>query len=348
MREHARYIRGGGTEGKPYLAVQEKELLETNKWSSVFKKQVYLSKVRIDVLRPWINKRINELMGIEDEILVEYIMTQLKEALQNESTKDLSEIKLLDPKLLVVNITGFMAKKAQPFVAELWEHMLSAQETEHGVPTGFIQDKKQEIEMLKQKSQLLDSELARQKEVKKESALEQIARGKDRNESTDKYRRQNNREYYLRRKDSYRSGRRYRDRDSRKRYRRSRSPRRRSSSSSRSSSGRSQSPRRRSSSCSRSRGSRRSYSPRRNMDTCRKRSDSRDSDYMRKRRSIKDERHMSRHSSGSMSKEYGNYRSNSRERRRRSEASNSDSDKTPSSVSSSYSPTREDSMSTSE
>jgi len=41
--------------------------------------QVDMKKVNLDVVRPWIQKRITELLsGIEDEVLIEYIFQLLE------------------------------------------------------------------------------------------------------------------------------------------------------------------------------------------------------------------------------------------------------------------------------
>lgn len=41
--------------------------------------QVDMSKVRLDVLRPWISKKITEFLHIEDDVVVEFVYNQLEE-----------------------------------------------------------------------------------------------------------------------------------------------------------------------------------------------------------------------------------------------------------------------------
>lgn len=38
-----------------------------------------MSKVRLDVLRPWISKKITEILNIEDDVVVEFVYNQLEE-----------------------------------------------------------------------------------------------------------------------------------------------------------------------------------------------------------------------------------------------------------------------------
>lgn len=38
-----------------------------------------MSKVRLDVLRPWISKKITEFLHIEDDVVVEFVYNQLEE-----------------------------------------------------------------------------------------------------------------------------------------------------------------------------------------------------------------------------------------------------------------------------
>lgn len=38
-----------------------------------------MSKVRLDVLRPWISKKITEILKIDDDVVVEFVYNQLEE-----------------------------------------------------------------------------------------------------------------------------------------------------------------------------------------------------------------------------------------------------------------------------
>ncbi len=41
--------------------------------------QVDLSKVTLDVLKPWISKRVFEILGVEDDIVADFCFAQLEE-----------------------------------------------------------------------------------------------------------------------------------------------------------------------------------------------------------------------------------------------------------------------------
>lgn len=54
-------------------------------------------------------------------------------------------IKDQDPKRMQINLTGFLESKTQSFLSELWNLLLSAQNSVGGIPTEFIEQKKQEL-----------------------------------------------------------------------------------------------------------------------------------------------------------------------------------------------------------
>ncbi|VDQ01042.1 unnamed protein product [Trichobilharzia regenti] len=95
--------------------------------------KVDMSKINLESIRPWIVKRITELLNFEDEVVCDYIFNQLE---------DLHP----DPKEIQINITGFLnGKNARIFLSELWDLLLSAMQTPDGVPAAFLEAKKEEI-----------------------------------------------------------------------------------------------------------------------------------------------------------------------------------------------------------
>jgi serine/arginine repetitive matrix protein 1 len=63
-----------------------------------------LQKISIDVLKPWITLKLNEILGMEDDVVVEYVFTQLEE-------------RELNPKKMQINLTGFLnARRAREFM----------------------------------------------------------------------------------------------------------------------------------------------------------------------------------------------------------------------------------------
>merc|ERR1719253_505322 len=119
-------------------------------------------------MKPWIAKRMTEMMGFEDEVLVEFCIVQLTEIPDSG----------LDPKMLQVNLTGFMERKAAPFCSELWQILLSAQDSPVGVPQEFIDKKKEDLKQKKEEADRVQEELKRRRRD-----LEEAARGGGRSRS---------------------------------------------------------------------------------------------------------------------------------------------------------------------
>ncbi|RCN30388.1 PWI domain protein [Ancylostoma caninum] len=98
----------------------------------VFSK-INMDKINLDVIKPWITMRINEILGIEDDVVIEYIMSQLEE-------------KTINPKIMQINITGFLnARRAREFMGELWMLLVEADEAEDGIPRSLLEKKIDEM-----------------------------------------------------------------------------------------------------------------------------------------------------------------------------------------------------------
>lgn len=109
-------------------------MLKQMKFGDNLNKRVDMSKVKLDVLRPWISKKITEMLNIEDDVIVEFVYNQLEEE------------KYPCPKKMQINMTGFLnGKNARVFMEDLWALLLSAQESDSGIPAEFIEQKKDEI-----------------------------------------------------------------------------------------------------------------------------------------------------------------------------------------------------------
>ncbi|WFD26219.1 hypothetical protein MNAN1_001196 [Malassezia nana] len=126
--------RGVSIEQDPHFKDKEKVLLESSKFPSVFSERVDMSKVSVPVMRPWIATRVEQMLGFEDEVLVEFVVGLL-EAEQ-----------FPDPRKIQISLTGFLEKRALPFTHELWRHLLSAQVSVGGVPRAFVEQKKREMQ----------------------------------------------------------------------------------------------------------------------------------------------------------------------------------------------------------
>ncbi|KAJ1819931.1 Serine/arginine repetitive matrix protein 1 [Coemansia sp. RSA 2599] len=127
------FFRGTNIEQDQRFGDANKRLFEQSSFSSLLKKQVDMSKVNVEAIKPWISSRIHELLGIEDEVLYEYVVNMLEES------------KSPDPKTMQVNLTGFFEAKTQDFMQSLWRVLLEAQKSPGGIPESFIQKKIEEL-----------------------------------------------------------------------------------------------------------------------------------------------------------------------------------------------------------
>lgn len=87
------------------------------------------------MIKPWITAKLNDILGMEDDVVVEYVFTQLEE-------KD------LNPKKMQINLTGFLnARRAREFMGELWALFVEAQNSPEGIPTSLVEKKVKELKI---------------------------------------------------------------------------------------------------------------------------------------------------------------------------------------------------------
>lgn len=66
-----------------------------------------MQKVNLNIIKPWITLKLNEILGMEDDVLVEYVFTQLED-------RD------INPKKIQINLAGFLnAKRAREFMVSI-------------------------------------------------------------------------------------------------------------------------------------------------------------------------------------------------------------------------------------
>lgn len=54
-----------------------------NARSEMIYSQVDMSKVKLDVIKPWITTKITQILGMEDDVVVEFVYNQLEEKVRN-------------------------------------------------------------------------------------------------------------------------------------------------------------------------------------------------------------------------------------------------------------------------
>ncbi|KAG8913680.1 hypothetical protein FRC00_001857 [Tulasnella sp. 408] len=112
-----------------------------------------MKKVALSVFKPWIYKRVTEIIGLEDEVVIEYVNEQLEQSGKSP-----------DPKDIQIKLTGFLGSKTGEFMLQLWKLLLSAQVSPGGIPTEFIEAKKQELRAKNEADQRVLDEAARRQQ----------------------------------------------------------------------------------------------------------------------------------------------------------------------------------------
>ena len=79
------------------------KLEKDGKFSEHFKKDVDMSKVNFDVIKPWIYDKVVKYMGFEDDIIIEYVHAQL-------TFEKIEAHQKVNPKQFQLNLTPFLGK----------------------------------------------------------------------------------------------------------------------------------------------------------------------------------------------------------------------------------------------
>jgi serine/arginine repetitive matrix protein 1 len=164
----AGFFRGTNSEQDSRFFNKTKKLMKSMKFPPNINTKVDMSKVNMDVVKPWITKRVTEILGFEDDVVIEFIFN-LFEGNQ-----------FPDPKELQMNITGFLnGKNARLFMQELWDLLMSAQESVGGIPAKFLEMKKEQLREERAEQDRIQASLKRHEELERErerELLEQRAR----------------------------------------------------------------------------------------------------------------------------------------------------------------------------
>eukprot|EP00474_Spongospora_subterranea_P009323 CRZ09781.1 hypothetical protein [Spongospora subterranea] len=120
------FFRGTSHEQDSRFSNKNRQLVAKLKCPSNFNTKVDMSKVALETIKPWISQRITDLLGIEDDVVVNLCFNMLE-------TGD-----IVDPRELQINLTGFMGANSKLFVSELWTMLISAQSSEGGIPADLL------------------------------------------------------------------------------------------------------------------------------------------------------------------------------------------------------------------
>nr|DAD26507.1 TPA_asm: hypothetical protein HUJ06_027975 [Nelumbo nucifera] len=155
------FFRGTSADQDTRFSNKQAKLLKTQKFSPELDHLVDMTKVKMDVIRPWIANRVTELLGFEDEVLINFIYGLL-------DGKD------VNGKEVQIQLTGFMEKNTGKFMKELWTLLLSAQKNASGVPQQFLDAKEEETRKKKAEADRITHEIQK----KKEKELRELEREK--------------------------------------------------------------------------------------------------------------------------------------------------------------------------
>ncbi|KAG8216825.1 hypothetical protein J3R82DRAFT_7084 [Butyriboletus roseoflavus] len=139
----AGFFKGTSADQDRRFSDKELKLLKTMKFPPEFDKKVDMKKVNLQVIKPWIAKKVTELVGLEDEVVVEYAMGLLEDP--NHTTPD--------PKKMQINLNGFLTSSTPAFMTALWSLLLEAQDSPAGVPKTFVEEKKEEMRKARESDQ---------------------------------------------------------------------------------------------------------------------------------------------------------------------------------------------------
>ncbi|CAK7331442.1 unnamed protein product [Dovyalis caffra] len=150
------FFRGTSADQDTRFSNKQAKLLKSQKFAPELEHLVDTRKVKMDVIRPWIATRVTELLGFEDEVLINFIYGLL-------------DGKEVNGKEVQISLTGFMEKNTGKFMKELWTLLLSAQKNESGVPQQFLDAKEEETRKKQAEVDRIANEIQKKKEIEKES-----------------------------------------------------------------------------------------------------------------------------------------------------------------------------------
>ncbi|XP_065878609.1 uncharacterized protein [Euphorbia lathyris] len=145
------FFRGTSADQDTRFSNKQAKLMKSQKFPPELEHLVDMKKVKMDVMRPWIANRVTEILGFEDEVLINFIYGLL-------------DAKEVNGKEVQISLTGFMEKNTGKFMKELWTLLLSAQRNESGVPQQFLDAKEEETRKKQAEVDRITNEIQRKKE----------------------------------------------------------------------------------------------------------------------------------------------------------------------------------------
>lgn len=122
-------FRGVSQDQDPKFRDKQKKLLATMKFPASFDHKIRRNAFKLEPLRPWIERRVTELLEMDDEVVTEYAYSLI------DGAGD-----VVDAKELQINLQGFLFGHAATFVADLWQLLMDAEQRADGIPLVIHQE----------------------------------------------------------------------------------------------------------------------------------------------------------------------------------------------------------------
>ena len=75
----AGFFKGTSADQDSRFSDKNKKLMKTMKFADNLEKKIDMKKVQLEVMKPFITQKLNNLMPIEDEVIIEYVFSQLEQ-----------------------------------------------------------------------------------------------------------------------------------------------------------------------------------------------------------------------------------------------------------------------------
>ncbi|KAJ1621203.1 PWI domain-containing protein [Pavlovales sp. CCMP2436] len=109
------FFRGTSVDTDSRFKDKKKLQLKRMAFPPHFERRLDIGKVQLAVIEPWVSGKVMEALGVDDDILTQFVMSQLTAGGK------------VDPKAMQIDLTGFLESSAPAFMSELWRLLLSAQ-----------------------------------------------------------------------------------------------------------------------------------------------------------------------------------------------------------------------------
>lgn len=126
--------KGTSIEQDGRFASKDKKLLSKLEYPPEYATKIKKDSVNIKVIQTWIDKKLVDILGFEDECISNFIINLIEESEE-----------YIDPKKIQYNITGFLDTNTYKFMQDFWKLLISAQSTTDGIPDELIKEKKEEL-----------------------------------------------------------------------------------------------------------------------------------------------------------------------------------------------------------